>query len=1143
MKQTPLQPPIPQPNDNQVQWSGLLGSSQSLAISNLAQEIDHPILFIVKDMTQLHRFSRELKFFAKQHKYPILHFPDWETLPYDHFSPHDDLISQRLLALSSISNMQHGIVLAAMPSLMHRLSPKSFLLAHSFTVACGDTLNLKTLREQLTQSAYRYVDQVLQHGEFTIRGNILDIYPMGSNDPLRIELFDDEVESMRTFDPDTQRSIHKIERIDLLPAHEYPLDEAGIEHFRNAWREQFSGNPMDCPLYKSISKGEAANGAEYYLPLFFDETASFFDYLPDTMQIITLDNIHSTAQQFWDETTERYEQLRYDITRPLCEPKQIMLQVDEIFAGIKHYSQIALTDAGKSHITFNTKSLPSLLINSKTKRPLSNLEDYINNDKKRLLFCAETTGRRETLLDLLKTISVFPKEYASWQDFMGSDQRFGITVAPIDAGFLLETPNIALVTESELFGEQVQQRRLRKQRQLDPNTMIRNLTELSVGAPVVHIDHGIGHYLGLQTINTGDIEAEYLTLQYAGKDKIYVPVSSLHLISRYTGADSERVPVARLGSAQWKKAKEKAAKRIRDIAAELLDLYSQRQATPGFACNPPDVEFQRFRAAFPFEETPDQATSIDAVIDNMTQPHSMDRLVCGDVGFGKTEVAMQAAFLAVQSNKQVVVLVPTTLLATQHEQNFKDRFADWPIKIAGLSRMRTKKESDEIIAGLAAGTIDIVVGTHKLLQNNLSVKDLGLLIVDEEQRFGVRQKEKIKAMRAHVDILTLTATPIPRTLNMAMSGTRDLSLITTPPARRLAVKTFVSEFKPALIREAILRESMRGGQVYFLHNEVSTMPAMVDKLKSIVPEAEIQMAHGQMRERELERVMSDFYHHKFNVLLCSTIIESGIDIPTANTIIMNRADRFGLSQLHQLRGRVGRSHHQAYAYLLTPPKSAITKDASKRLDAISSLEDLGAGFHLATHDLEIRGAGELLGEEQSGHIEAIGFTLYMELLEGAVKALKEGKEPNFDRAEQHGCDIDLHVSALIPDIYVPDVHTRLTLYKRLSNCKTNDEIQDIKAEMVDRFGLLPESTENLIEIAKLRLAASTLGIIKIDVGQKFGYLHFSPKPNVDPAKIIKLIQTNSKQYQLQGSDKLRFQFSGKPQERFAAVIEVMGKVS
>ncbi len=1137
---TQLNIPTISTQDNRLQWGGLIGCSRGLSISQIYEQNKQPILVITANIHQAELLAQEIKFFSGCAASVNL-FPDWETLPYDHFSPHQDIVSERLALLAKLPSQTSGIILANAATLMPRLLPQSYLSANSLLVKIGDKLNLENMRLNLVNNSYRNVGQVMEHGEFSVRGSIIDLFPMGSLKPFRIEFFDDEIETIRSFDPDSQRTLQKIDKIDLLPAREFPLNEKAIEDFRGAWRTRFSGNPIDAPLYQQISNAEAATGIEYYLPLFYKTTSSFFDYLPQNTLIILAEDIKASIDQYWLEITHRHEQLKYDITRPLCEPNEIFLTPDELFSELKPHPQIKFSQSKKSHYQFNISLAPDLTINHRHKEPLQKLsqymEEYKRNPKARLLFCAESTGRRETLIELLDSINIKPKTFEHWSAFLKEDADIGIITAAIDHGVEINEINVSIITESQLFGEQVKTRKTYKQKTLDPNLMIRNLTELSIGAPIVHINHGVGRYIGLQTINTGGVEGEYLTLEYADHDKIYVPVSSLQLVSRYTGTGAEHAPLQKLGSKQWDKIKRKTAEQIRDVAAELLDIYGRRLAATGFTFKTNKKELQLFTDAFPFEETPDQQSAINAVINDMGSNRSMDRLVCGDVGFGKTEVAMRAAFVAACNNKQVAVLVPTTLLANQHLQNFKDRFSEWPIKVAGLSRMQSQKDQTQTLQELSAGIVDIVIGTHKLLSNTIKFKDLGLLIIDEEQRFGVRQKERITALRAHIDILTLTATPIPRTLNMALAGTRDLSIIATPPLRRLAIKTFVHQEDKSLIREAVLREAMRGGQVYFLHNEVSTIEAQREKLQKIIPEARIRTAHGQMRERELEQVMSDFYHQRFNVLVCSTIIESGIDIPSANTIIINRANRFGLSQLHQLRGRVGRSHHQAYAYLLIPNPKTMTRDAQKRMDAISQLGDLGIGFSLATHDLEIRGAGELLGEEQSGQMHAIGFSLYMELLEEAVSALKAGREPEFEKPLGADIEILLNIPALLPKDYVGDVHVRLTLYKRLAICKNHEETQELKSELIDRFGLLPDSAQNLFSITKIKFIAKQLGIIKIEVSSKYGYLYFNDKPNINPEKIILLIQKQPKVYQLQGMQRLRFSAIAKSADD--RLVEVM----
>jgi transcription-repair coupling factor (superfamily II helicase) len=972
---------------------------------------------------------------------------------------------------------------------------------------------------------------------------------MGAEVPFRVDLFDDQIESIRTFDPDTQRSVDQVERIRLLPAREFPADETAITRFRQAFRAQFEGDPQRSPIYRDVSNGVIPGGIEYYLPLFLERTASLFDYLPPRACLVQSDAAHSAIDHFRDEVTERYESLRYDIERPLLPPHHLYLSEEETAAALAHHSRLDVQraeapDAQAGAIRFATRALPALRIQARAERPAGPLLDFVSDFPGRVLLCAESAGRRESLQAQLRDFGLQPRQVHGWQEFRDGDVALALTVAPLEQGLWLSTePPLAIVTETQLFGERALQQRRRRPRR-DADAVVRNLTDLNLGAPVVHEDHGVGRYLGLQKLEVGGIEAEFLTLEYAGNDKLYVPVSSLHLISRYTGAAPEAAPLHRLGSEQWQKARKKAARRVRDVAAELLDIYARRAARQGHAFPVHSEEYNAFASAFPFEETPDQAQTIEAVLEDMARPQPMDRVVCGDVGFGKTEVAMRAAFVAVQAGRQVMLLVPTTLLAQQHYQNFSDRFADWPVRIEVLSRFRSRKQQEKIVAELADGRLDILIGTHKVLQDGVRAKNLGLVIIDEEHRFGVRQKEKLKALRAEVDLLTLTATPIPRTLNMSLSGLRDLSIIATPPVQRLAIKTFISEWNAATIREACLREIKRGGQVYFLHNQVESIEKIARELRRLVPEASLEIAHGQMRERELERVMLDFYHRRSNLLLCTTIIESGIDVPTANTILINRADRLGLAQLHQLRGRVGRSHHRAYAYLLVPHRRAMTEDAVKRVEAIEALEDLGAGFTLATHDLEIRGAGELLGEEQSGQIHEIGFSLYTELLERAVRALRAGREPELDRPLNQGPEVDLHIPALIPDAYLPDVHTRLTLYKRIASASDAEQLRELQVEMIDRFGLLPEPVKHLFAVTELKLRALPLGISRIDAGEDNGRLIFGPEPDVDPAAIISLIQSEPQHYSLDGSDKIRFRCPmPSAEQRFATVGALLEQLS
>jgi transcription-repair coupling factor (superfamily II helicase) len=1123
----PFLPPLPKKPAAKLRYGNLPGSALAFAISQVAKTSQAPMLVVTTDSLSANRLEETIRFFEPEQT--ILNFPDWETLPYDHFSPHQDIISQRLLTLSQLPTFTNGVLLVPVATLLQRLAPQNYVAGSTFSLQKGEKLALDTMRHKLEASGYRCVAQVMEHAEFAVRGSILDLFPSGSNVPYRIDLLDNEVDSIRTFDPETQRSIEAVEHIQLLPAREFPLTDQAITHFRQSWREKFPGDPTKCSLYQDVSQGFCPPGIEYYLPLFFEKTQLLLNYLPNNTTIIRVNDIQQAAEHFWQEVNQRYEQARYNVTRPLLAPIELYSPINDLFASLNTFSQIFMQaealDEGAGKYNFSTKKLPDLAINHKAEKPLAALQTLLATQPARTLFCAETAGRREALLELFKTINLKPAVCTTWQEFLTSKSLVHIITVPLFEGFWLTEPATRLITETELFGQQTLQQRRRKAKSFDSEAIVRNLAELQVGAPVVHIDHGVGRYMGLQVLNTGDIQTEFLTLEYANGDKLYVPVSSLHLISRYSGIDLEHAPLHRLGSGQWEKAKRKASEQINDAAAELLDIYARRAARQGHSFAKPDAQYAAFAATFPFEETPDQQLAIEKVIQDMTSGKPMDRLICGDVGFGKTEVAMRAAFLAVQDGKQVAILVPTTLLAQQHYQNFTDRFADWPVQIDVLSRFRSAKEQKNILDKVQLGTLDILIGTHKLLQQDVKFKKLGLLIIDEEHRFGVQQKEKLKSLRADVDILTLTATPIPRTLNMAFSGLRELSIIATPPARRLAIKTFVRERSPALIREAVLRELLRGGQVYFLHNEVESIEKVAAELAALIPEARVSVAHGQMRERELERIMADFYHHRFNVLVCTTIIETGIDIPTANTIIMDRADKLGLAQLHQLRGRVGRSHHQAYAYLITPPQKSMTADASKRLDAIASLEDLGAGFTLATHDLEIRGAGELLGEGQSGNMQAIGFSLYMELLEHAVKALKSGKQPFLEKPLHHGLEIDLHITALIPENYLPDVHTRLIFYKRIAHVNSIEQIRELQVEMIDRFGLLPQAVQNLFKIAELKLKATSLGIRKIDTTNTGLRVEFDATPTIDPGIIIQLIQKQPHLYKLDGPNRLRFNFT------------------
>lgn len=1117
---------LPTPLASQTFCGQLQGSSLPLALAEYCAQATGMKLIIVPDHASADRLLAMLRFFYTGAKTQLILFPDWETLPYDQFSPHQDIISERLSVLNQIQQSTDIVLVAAVSTLMHRLAPPKFVNHFGLVLGTRQTLDIETFRNQLQDAGYHAVNKVLEHGEFAVRGSIIDVYPMGSTLPFRIELFDDNIESLRRFDPETQLTIDKIANIHILPAREFPFNEASIATFRRAFRDQFSGNPSQCPVYESVSEGHFPNGIEYYFPLFFDQTATIFDYLPKDASICLIEQIPSQAERFWEEIKGRYEQRSYDITRPILKPEALFLSPTEFLTQAKAYTQIRFyhepIEKKGTLIHFNTAKGPLLPTDRHHEAPLRRLHEYLQQADWRFLLVVESAGRREVLLDLLKRSQVIPKIQSNWAEFLSDTAPINIVVGTVDEGVELLDQRIALIVEAQLFGEQATPQRRSTQKSIDPDLIIRDLAELSIGAPVVHLQFGVGRYQGLQTITSNDQTSEFLVLTYAGEDRIYVPVTALHLISRYTGADSDHAPLHRLGSEEWQKAKKKAIEKIHDVAIELLDLYAKREAKPGHAYQFDQAEYQRFAEGFPFEETPDQHQAIEQIAKDMQSNRPMDRLICGDVGFGKTEVAMRAAFIAVQNNKQVCVLVPTTLLAGQHYETFRDRFAEFPIRIELLSRFRSTKESEQVIQSLQDGRVDIVIGTHKLFQKNIAFKSLGLLIIDEEHRFGVKQKEHIKTLRTHVDILSMTATPIPRTLNMAMAGIRDISLIATPPAKRLAIKTFWQERNDSMLREALLREILRGGQVFFLHNNVQTIAKTVLDLQTLVPEAKIHYAHGQMPERELERIMSDFYHHRFHVLVCTTIIETGIDIPTANTIIIDRADNFGLAQLHQLRGRVGRSHHQAYAYLLTPNEKLLTPDAIKRLEAIVSLEDLGAGFTLATHDLEIRGAGELLGEEQSGNMQAIGFNLFMELLDRAVNDLKSGKTPELSAPINPGPDIDLRIPAIIPEAYIGDIHTRLILYKRIANAKDKAQLRALQIEMIDRFGLLPQAVKQLLLITELKLFAETLGIVRIQASGQQGKIEFSDNPNINAKALIMLIQVHAKRYQLDGPSKLKF---------------------
>ncbi len=1122
-------PPFPSSKGEKLQWGNIQGCSLTLNLSRILENHGKTALLLAPDVQTANRWEQEIRFFSKQ-RFPVINFPDQETLPYDIFSPLPELTSHRLLSLHELCSLEQGLVIVPVATLMQRLCPKSFVEDNILSLAIGQTLDTNSLRPQLERTGYQCVSQVFSHGEFAVRGSLLDIFPMGSEEPFRIDLLDDEIDSIRTFDPETQRSQEKINAIQLLPAREFSTDEQAISRFRKNYREAFPGDPQRSLVYRDVSEGLFPGGIDNYLPLFFEQTTTLLEYLPDNTLILFPAAFRKIGEEFFQQVIHRYDQRSHDTERPILQPGSIYLDTDELVANIKQYPAIMFTDADvsnrkkgySSYFNFASQPLPDLTFHAKAAEPAASLKAFLGSTNSRTLFTVESAGRRELLLNTLNQYAIKPVLVESWQDFLDSENKSGLCITPIEEGLWLEAEQLCVIPEALLLGEKVRQDRRRRKAKTDADQVVRNLTELHIGTPVVHEEHGIGRYLGLQTLDVGDDDTEFLTLEYAKGDKLYVPVSSLHLISRYTGANEDTAPLHALGSGQWEKAKRKAIEKVHDVAAELLDIYARRATHTGYRFKLEPSEYDRFAATFEFEETPDQLSAINTVVRDMTDSHPMDRVVCGDVGFGKTEVAMRAAFVAAMNGKQVAVIAPTTLLAQQHYQNFADRFADWPVKIEGLSRFKTGKQATAILKQLKQGTVDIVIGTHKLLSADVHFDDLGLVIIDEEHRFGVRQKEQLKSLRSEVDILTLTATPIPRTLNMAMSGMRDLSIIATPPVARHPIQTFVSQWNESVVIEACEREIKRGGQIYFLHNDVSTIENTTRKLSELIPSARIQFAHGQMRETELEAIMRDFYHQRFNLLVCTTIVESGIDVPTANTIIMDRADKLGLAQLHQLRGRVGRSHHRAYAYLMTPPKKAMTTNAIKRLEAIESMEDLGAGFTLATHDLEIRGAGELLGDEQSGQIHEIGFTLYTELLQRAVTALKSGKQPQLDRPLDHGTEIDIQLPALIPDDYLPDVHNRLVMYKRIASCDSKEDLRDLQVEMIDRFGLLPQATKNLFAITELKLKVHPLGIRKIEAGQTGGRILFEPEPKIDPMNIISLIQKQPKVFQFDGADRLRF---------------------
>ena len=1127
-------------------WIGsLLGSSAALLFKEIATQSSSLYVIVASNNQHLAQLESELEFYGIK---PTI-FPDWEILPYDRLSPHQDIVSERLAILSNMP--KKGILLISASTLAQRVAPYSWVVGEHFDIKVGQKLDLEAQKKQLVQAGYRLVDTVYDHGEFAVRGSIMDIYASGQDQPIRIDLFDDEIESLKFFDPETQRTTESLKNFTVLPAKEFPLKE-GRSTFRDRYAESFpTANPKKNPIYQDVLEGIATPGLEFYLPLFFDkklmETQSILTtYLPKNCVVITNNEVEDELINFWKEVVRRYEDRRHNIDQPILPPEELFLMPNHVLQALNQFPRILASaeafEAKAGVLNLAAEQPPKLAVDPKKQQPFEAVKHYVDQAKHPVLLVAESAGRRETLKDALRAVLGEIQTVESFAQFQKDQLQVAITSAPLDRGLLL-TNQLSVISENQLYEHRVVQRRRKRQQEVSEEFLIRSLTELSIGAPVVHIDHGVGRYAGLTTLEIDQQDHEFLQLDYADGAKVYVPVTNLHLISRYSGGDPDLAPLHKLGTDTWSKAKRKALEQIHDVAAELLHIQARRQSKPGFAFEMDHTAYMQFASGFAYEETLDQANAIEATLHDMQLAKPMDRLVCGDVGFGKTEVAMRAAFVAVQNGKQVAVLVPTTLLAQQHYESFKDRFADTAVRIEVLSRFGSNKTHLKIIEDLAEGRVDIVVGTHKILQENVQFKNLGLMIVDEEHRFGVRDKERIKALRADVDMLTLTATPIPRTLNMAFSGMRDLSIIATPPARRLAVKTFVQEHTDDSIKEAILRELLRGGQVYLLHNEVETIERAAETIRNLVPEARVAVAHGQMRERELEQVMQQFYHKDYNVLVCSTIIETGIDVPNANTIIIERADKLGLAQLHQLRGRVGRSHHQAYAYLLVPSIKHLKGDAEKRLDAIQRASTLGAGFMLATEDLEIRGAGELLGEQQSGSMQAIGYSLYMEMLEKATKAIQKGKAPNFDAPLSLTAEINLHMPALIPDDYLGDVHQRLLFYKRISNTDTQEKLDNIRMELIDRFGIPPQPVKQLFSVHQIRLGAEQLGITKVDINSNGGYIEFSPDTPVQAISIIQLMQKNPTYYRMEGGQRLKVMVQlAEYDKRIQFIVELLNKL-
>lgn len=1150
-------PPIPAKPGDVLHWRKLHGSTPSLATIELAQK-EGLIVYVCSEAQHVHYVEKELEFFNTK-GLPVLTFPDWECLPYDRVSPHPDIVSQRLLALHKMPSMQQGVLVVPISSLMQRLSPTGYIDGHTFDLSVNQEFDTEEFRIRLTDAGYYSVDQVMSPGEFAIRGGVVDVFPAGMKSPFRLDLWDTTIESIKLFDPESQRSTDALDRIELLPAREFPLDKASTNFFRQSFRATLDGDPKQSLVYREVSKGLAPTGTEFYLPLFFESTSTLFDFLPENTAFVfeeaaleSLDTLHS-------EILERFENARLNPDWPPLEPKLLFLPPDEVYSALKQFPRAQLLNlnlkSAKHIVDFDNEAPINFNVNPRAEDPYSEFISHLGNSSARTLLVAESAGRRESLLGLLKEHGKVPITVSGWEEFINSESSLCLTVAPVDRGLRSKQLGYELISESQLYGERTFQRRRRSEKNRDPDAIIKSLAELNIGDPVVHEDHGVGRYRGLETLSVNGDDNEFATIEYQGGDKVYIPVLSLDKVSRYVGGGPETAPLHKMGNDAWVKLTKKAKEKAYDVAAELLEIQALRMARVGHSFPAPDHGYDAFSAGFGFEETPDQQQVISDVLNDMTAAKPMDRLVCGDVGFGKTEIALRAAYMAIAGGKQVVMLVPTTLLAQQHYNHFADRFADWPINVELFSRFRTPKQTAEGLEGIRKGTIDIAVGTHKLIQKDVAFKDLGLMIIDEEHRFGVRQKEQLKKLRSQVDILTLTATPIPRTLNFALSGLRDISVIATPPKARLSVKTFVREWDDGLLKEAIIREIRRGGQVYFLHNEVQTIEKMQARILDLVPEARIKIGHGQMRERELEAVMRDFYHQRFNVLLCTTIVESGIDVPTANTIIINKADRFGLAQLHQLRGRVGRSHHQAYAYMISPPLKTMTEDARKRLTAIESLDTLGAGFALASQDLEIRGAGELLGESQSGMIDQIGYSMYSSFLEQAISSIqrkrkiKRGEIDANESAEDKSftdqrVDINLNVAARFPDAYIPDVHLRLTMYKRIASAISIPQLEELQVETIDRFGLLPDAAKNLFQIAELKLKATSCDIKTLEVGPSGGVVKFVENPDINFDRMMRTIASRPNEFRFSGTEAIQISREmPEALDRFELVKEVIELVS